>query len=325
MPQAKQHHLDFAPPPSPGLVRSMALALLAHIVLLAILAAGVAWKRETPVLSAQAELWAAVPVEAAPLPTEQPEPTPTPEPKPQPEPPLPAPPPPPPAPKVETPAPPKVDIVLAKEKERLRKEKELKDAQLAQKEAQRKAQLEQQRKDELAQEKLRLEKERQAKLAKEKQAERDKAQQAAEQAKKDAAAKQAKLDAKRTEELRLQQLKRMAALAGAAPANAGSGGNGTAAKSAGPGSSYFGRVAARIKPNITYTDIISGNPITEIEVSLSPTGDIQSRRITKRSGNNAWDNAALNAIDKTEKLPLDNGKVWTPLLIVLSPQTLLGP
>jgi colicin import membrane protein len=314
MNQAKQHHLDFAPPSTPGLVRSMALALLAHLALLAILAAGVAWKRETPVLSAQAELWAAVPVEAAPLPTEQPEPTPTPEP--QPEPPLPATPPPP---KVEAPAPPKaVDIVLAKEKERLRKEKELKDAQ-------RKAQLEQQRKDELAREKIRLEKERQAKLAKAQQAERDKAQQAAEQAKKDAAAKQAKELAKRTEEMRAQQLKRMAALAGAPPANTGSGGNGNAAKSAGPGSSYFGLVAARIKPNITYTDIISSNPTTEIEVSLSPSGNIQSRRIVKRSGNNAWDNAALNAIDKTERLPLDNGKVWSPLVIVLSPQTLLGP
>jgi colicin import membrane protein len=322
---APQHHLDFAPPPTPGLVRSMTLALLAHLVLLAILAAGVAWKRETPMVAVQAELWAAVPVEAAPLAVEQPTPPPTPEPKPQPEPPPPATPAPP---KVETPAPtpPKaVDIVLAKEKERLRKEKELKDAQLAQKEAQRKAQLEQQRKDELAQEKIRLEKERQAKLAKAQQAERDKAQQAAEQAKKDAAAKQAKEQAKRTEEMREQQLKRMAALAGAPPANTGSGGSGNAAKSAGPGSSYFGRVAARIKPNITYTDIISGNPITEIEISLSPSGDIQSRRITKRSGNNAWDNAALNAIDKTEKLPLDNGKVWSPLVIVLSPQTLLGP
>lgn len=311
MTSVKQHHLDFAPPPTPGLVRSMTLALLAHLVLLAILAAGVAWKRETPMVAVQAELWAAVPVEAAPLAVEQAAPPPTPEPKPQPEPPLPAAPPP----KVEAPAPtpPKtVDIVLAKEKERLRKEKELKDAQLAQKEAQRKAQLEQERKDELAQEKLRLEKERQAKLAKAQQAKRDKEQQAADQA-------------KRTEELRAQQLKRMAALAGAPPANTGSGGNGAAAQSAGPGASYFGRVAARIKPNVTYTDIISSNPTTEIEVSLSPSGDILTRRITKRSGNTAWDNAALNAIDKTEKLPLDNGKVWSPLVIVLSPQTLLGP
>jgi colicin import membrane protein len=320
MPQAKQHHLDFAPPPTPGLVRSMTLALLAHLVLLGILAAGVAWKRETPVVAVQAELWAAVPVEAAPVAPEQPEPTPPPAPEPKPEPPLPAAPPP----KVEAPAPtpPKpVDIVLAKEKERLRKEKELKDAQLAQKEAQRKAQLEQQRKDELAQEKLRLEKERQAKLAKAQQAERDKAQQTAEQAKKDAAAKLAKEQAKRTEEMRAQQLKRMAALAGAAPANTGSGGNGNAAKSAGPSSSYAGRVVGKIKPNITFTESISTNPRALVEIRTAPDGTIVSSKLLQSSGLKSWDDAVLNAIVKSETLPKDiDGRVPSTLEIGFRPK-----
>ena len=52
---------------------------------------------------------------------------------------------------------------------------------------------------------------------------------------------------------------------------------------------------------------------------ISPAG------IVKSSGNKSWDNAALNAIDKTEKLPSDNGKIWSPLTIVMSPQTLLAP
>lgn len=320
MPQAKQHHLDFAPPPTPGLVRSVTLALLAHLVLLGILAAGVAWKRETPMVAVQAELWASVPVEAAPVAPEPPEPMPTPAPEPKPEPPLPAAPPP----KAEAPAPtpPKpVDIVLAKEKERLRKEKELKDAQLAQKEAQRKAQLEQQRKDELAQEKQRLDKERQAKLAKAQQAERDKEQQAAEQAKKDAAAKQAKDQAKRIEEMRAQQLKRMAALAGAAPANSGSGGNGGAAKSAGPSSSYAGRVVGKIKPNITFTETISTNPRALVEIKTAPDGTIVSSRLLQSSGLKSWDDAVLNAILKTETLPKDiDGRVPSTLEIGFRPK-----
>jgi colicin import membrane protein len=291
--------------------------------LLAILAAGVAWKRETPMVAVQAELWAAVPVEAAPLAVEQPTPPPTPEPKPQPEPPPPATPAPP---KVETPAPtpPKaVDIVLAKEKERLRKEKELKDAQLAQKEAQRKAQLEQQRKDELAQEKVRLEKERQAKLAKAQQAERDKAQQAAEQAKKDAAAKQAKEQAKRTEEMREQQLKRMAALAGAPPANTGSGGNGNAAKSAGPSSSYAGRVIGKIKPNITFSlaETLSTNPRALVEIRTAPDGTIVGSKLLQSSGLKSWDDAVLNAILKSETLPKDiDGRVPSTLEIGFRPK-----
>jgi colicin import membrane protein len=316
---ATQHHLDFAPPRTRGLVRSVALALMAHLGLVAILAVGVAWKREAPSVAVEAELWAAVPVEAAPLPSEPPEPLPAPEPQPVPEPPLPTPPPPEP---VVAPTPPKtVDIALAIEKERLRKEKEQQEAQLAQKEAQRKAQLEQQRKDKLAQEKLRLDQERQDKLAKAQQAERDKAQKAADQAKKDAAAKLAKADAKRTAELRAQQLKRMTELAGAPT---GSGGSGTAAKSAGPSGGYNARVAGRIKPNVTYTDIIVGNPKTEVEVTLSAGGDILSRRVVKSSGNASWDTAAVNAIDKTAKLPLDDGKVWSPMIIEMSPQSLLG-
>ena len=317
---ATRHHLEFAPPATPGLVRAVLLALVAHLVLVAVLAIGVAWKRETPPVAVEAELWAAVPQEAAPLPPE-----PDPEaPEPTPEPPLPTRPAPPPAPPVVD-APKAADIALAKEKEkekaRLEKEKELQQAKLEQ-ERKDKLQREKQAADKLAAEKLR--KEQDAKAAREKAEKLAKAEKndkaKAEALAKQKAAKAAELAAQKNRE---DQLKRMAALAGGE--TTGSGGAGTAAKSAGPGASYFGRVAARIKPNVTYTDIISGNPVTEIEVSLSPSGDILSRRISKRSGNAAWDNAALNAIDKTEKLPLDNGKVWSPMVIVLSPQTLLGP
>lgn len=318
---ATRHHLEFAPPATPGLVRAVLLALVAHLALVAVLAIGVAWKRETPPVAVEAELWASVPQEAAPL---APEPEPE-APQPEPEPPLPARPAPPPAPPVVD-APKAADIALAKEKEKakLQKEKELQQAKLEQerKAQQDKLQREKQAADKLAAEKLR--KEQEAKAAREKAEKLAKAEKTdkakAEALAKQKAAKAAELAAQKNRD---DQLKRMAALAGGE--TTGSGGTGTAAKSAGPGASYFGRVAARIKPNVTYTDIISGNPVTEIEVSLSPSGDILSRRISKRSGNNAWDNAALNAIDKTEKLPLDNGKVWSPLVIVLSPQTLLGP
>ena len=208
-----------------------------------------------------------------------------------------------------------------KEKVRLQKEKELQQAKLEQerKAQQDKLQREKQAAEKLAQDKQR--KEQETKVAREKAEKAEKADKAkAEALAKQKASKAAELAAQKNRD---EQLKRMAALAGGD--TTGTGGAGNAAKSAGPGASYFGRVAARIKPNVTYTDIISGNPITEIEVSLSPNGDILGRHISKRSGNTAWDNAALNAIDKTEKLPLDNGKVWSPLTIVLSPQTLLGP
>lgn len=308
-----RHHLEFAPPATPGTVRSVLLALVAHLLLVAVLAVGVAWKRETPPVAVEAELWASMPQEAAAPPPPEPEPEP-----PAPEPPLPARPAPPPAPPVvDTPK--AADIALAKEKEkekvRLQKEKELQQAKLEQ---ERKAQQDKLQRDKLAQEKQR--KEQETKVAREKAEKAERAN----KTKADALAKQ---KADKATELAAQksrddQLKRMAALAGGE--TTGSGGAGNAAKSAGPSASYNARVAGRIKPNVTYTDIIVGNPKTEVTVTLSAGGDIQSSRISKSSGNKSWDTAALNAIEKTAKLPLDDGKVWSPMIIELSPQNLLG-
>ena len=81
-------------------------------------------------------------------------------------------------------------------------------------------------------------------------------------------------------------------------------------KSSGPSGSYAGRVSARIKPNIVFTDEIAGNPVAEVYVRLAPNGSILSRKLTQSSGVKSWDDAVLKAIDKTEKLPPDtDGRV----------------
>lgn len=101
---------EFAPPPAPGLLRAYGLALLIHGLLLAALTWGVNWRRDDTSLAVEAELWAAVPQEAAPKPVE-----PEPEPKP-------APPPPPPK-AAPTPQPNEAEIALERERERKAKEK----------------------------------------------------------------------------------------------------------------------------------------------------------------------------------------------------------
>ena len=45
-------------------------------------------------------------------------------------------------------------------------------------------------------------------------------------------------------------------------------------------------------------------------------GLIISRRITRSSGVKSWDEAVLRALDRTERLPSDNGRYWNPLQIV---------
>ena len=52
----------------------------------------------------------------------------------------------------------------------------------------------------------------------------------------------------------------------------------------------------------------------------APDGTILSRRLVKPSGNAAWDEAVLRAIDRTETLPKDdNGRVPSSIVIGFTP------
>jgi colicin import membrane protein len=279
-------HNEFAPPPTGGFGKSLSFALFIHLLLLAALTWGIHWKTETQTLSASAELWSAVPAEAAPAanepeppepePVKPPEPVKKVEPKPEPK----------PDPK---PAPPKVnaaaereaaDIALKKEKEK-KKLDEKKEAEL-------------EKKKKLEKEKLEKEKEKAKEIEKKKKEEAQKKAEALAKAKEDA--KKAATEEKRAAALRNENLKRMQGMAGASgDENA----KGSALKSSGPSASYAGRIRARIKPNITFTEDVMGNPKAEVEVRTSPDGTILSRKLLTSSGNKSWDDAVLKAIDKT--------------------------
>jgi len=127
------------PAPRQGLLRAYGLALLIHGLLLAALTWGVSWRSKDTSLSVEAELWSAVPQQAAP-PLVEPEPTPEPAPSP-------------PTPKVEEPRQSEADIALAREKERQAREK-LEQARLE--------------REKLAREKERERQEHEKKLAEEK-------------------------------------------------------------------------------------------------------------------------------------------------------------
>jgi colicin import membrane protein len=89
----------------------------------------------------------------------------------------------------------------------------------------------------------------------------------------------------------------------------------------GPSASYGGRIRARIKPNIVFTEDVVGNPAATVEVRTAPDGTIVGRTLLKPSGNKAWDEAVLKAIDKTEVLPRDtDGRVPPVLEISFKPR-----
>lgn len=287
---AAADRLEFAPPATPGVVRAFLLALLAHGLLVAALTVGVQWRREAQVIAAEAELWAAVPEAAAPRLQEPP-----------PEPVLPektevvAPPVTMPEPVV---TPPKVDIALEQEKKRIQKQKQLELEK--QQEKLKQAKLQQEK---LKQEKLKAEKLKQAQAEKTKQAQ------------------EKKLAEQQTRQLEAQREKNLRRIAGLAGASGATGATGKALQATGPSATYAGRIIARVKPNIVFTEAINGNPTAVVEVRASSDGTILSSKLTQSSGVKAWDEAVLRAIEKTEKLPRDtDGSVPSPLVISFRPK-----
>jgi len=300
--------LEFAPPQQPGRWRALILAILAHVLLMLALTWGINWNRESENATAEAELWASVPQQAAPAEVQPPPAPPAPQPPAAPQ-VAPTPPPP--------PAARQPDIALEREK--------LKQ-QLAQ---QRLEELERQKK--LEARKKREDLEREKKLEARKKQEDLKRQQLAEKkAVDDKKKKDEQVKIAKTRKELLEQDKRLAALhdeqmrriQGLAGATGGPAATGAAQRSAGPSDSYAGRIRARVRPNIVFTDDIASNPTAEVEVHMAPDGTITSRRLVKPSGVKSWDEAVLRAVDKTEVLPRDvDGRVHSPLLIEFRPKS----
>jgi colicin import membrane protein len=309
--------LDFAPPPEPAAFRGFGLAIFAHVLLLIALTWGINWKRESENVSAEAELWSSVPQQAAPQvvqapplpPVPAPAPTPAPPPPPKPE--AVAPPPPP------APVPKQPDIALQREKQRQEQ------AERRQEELERQKKLETRKKQE------ELDRSRKLEAQKKREAEKlELARKAAEEKQKRQAEEQAQAKAKaktRQEEakvaaLRKENLERM--MKGLPGGSGAPSATGTADRSSGPSESYAGRIRARVRPNIVFTDDIPGNPTAEVEVRMAPDGTITSRRLVKSSGSRSWDEAVLRALDRTEILPRDvDGRIHNPLLIDFRPRS----
>ena len=276
---------EFGPPPTPGALRSFALAVLAHAFLVAALTLGVQWHREAVTVTAEAELWSALPQQAAPALVEV----------------APEPPAPPPVAAPPEPTPAEVDIALEREKKRLKNEKLERDKQ-------QKIDRENQRlkAEKLAQEKKRLQ---------DKQAALDKQKLDKEKQRKQAL--QAQQDAKNSEIRRNEVINNALSKAGATGAQ---GSTGTALQSSGPSASYKGRIAAYFKAHrIGYLG--TGNPKVVVRFSTSPDGSVigKSLEIVSSSGVKAWDDAVVAAL-KMAELPRDaDGRVPPDLELGLSP------
>ena len=287
----------FMPRRPAGLARGLAMAVIAHLLLVAALTFSVTWRVRSPE-GGEAELWAAVPqIDAArPVEVEPPPPPPVRTVKPEPEPVKPPP-------KEAAPVP---DAQIAIEKAKRLEDKRKKEL------------AEQAREEKAAKEAEKLARQRKAEQA-EKLAEQKRKEQAAEKLKTELANKkrEAAVEASNAAE-REKQMQRIASLAGATgAANA----TGTALQSAGPSADYIGRIKGRIRPNVSFPDTLPGNPVVEVEITVAPDGRIMSSRIVKASGVPEWDDAVKRGIDKTAVLPRDEtGRVVSPMTIAYRPR-----
>ncbi|KVW94611.1 cell envelope integrity protein TolA [Thiobacillus denitrificans] len=263
-----------------------ALALGVHIAFVLLLVFGVSWQTRHPA-PVMVDLWEALPpappVAARPSRPSAPAPAPAPVKAPEPVKATPAP-----RPVVDEPPPPKIpDIVLEKKKaeaERLQKlqamqlveEKARADAARAQAEAARKVQEKQ-----LAEQKKR---ELLRQLEEEDLTRRMADEAVASQA------RQAKL------------AEAQAKLADAAAASK------RQAEVASVVGQYRDLISAKVRGNTRLPDNLTGNPVVRCLVKLLPTGEVQSVRVTQSSGNAAYDDAVVRAIEKSSPLPLPSAR-----------------
>ena len=301
-------------PPAPrGRGKALALALVMHGLLVAMLFVGIRWKSQEPE-SVSAELWTP-PVAQVEPPRPKPEP-----PKPEPAPP---PPPPPPPPKVEAPKP---DIAIEQERKRQLEEK-------ARKEAEQKKLAEEKARKELEQKKLAEDKQRkeaEAKKAAEEKARKEAEEKklAEEKARKEAEAKKVAEEKKLAEaRQRAEDEKRRQQLVEADRARAaqmlsqgsGTGSSGSAAAGDGAGmATWGGQIKGLIRDATTYSSASASNPEARFRIRLSgpptaATADSRDCRVTevqltRSSGEQAWDRAAEQAIRKSSPWPrMPNG------------------
>lgn len=281
------------PPEAAGMGRGLALALLAHGLLILALTYGLNWRSDNSA-AFEAELWSAVPQVAAPREEAPPEPE---------------------------PEAPKPDPRAAQQRaQQEAAEQQQRDAEIA-------IGKEKKRKEEKAREEAaKLERE---KAAKEKEAKEKAAKDAKDKAAKEEAERKKQLDAKaakeakeakeadaRREALRQENLRRIQGMAGGTP-----GSTGTAAQNSAPSAGYAGRIKGKIRPLIIYAEDPSANPTAEVQVTLGPDGRILGTKVLKPSTDADWDRAVLRAIEKAETLPRDvDGKVPPVLILTFRPR-----
>lgn len=246
-------------------IPAAALALLVHLMLLAVLVFGFRWQASEPV-TLEAQIWHDLPpVEQsrrAPKPVHEPKPVPQVAPKPEPE--------PAPQPQVQDP-----DIALKKAREAQQREAQLEREKLEQE----KLEKEKFNQEKLLAQQKELEKQKQLKMIKEQKLRVQKLEAAKVRAAQQKAKEQADALMKK---MQAREASARASLIG----------------------QYTAKIKSKIRRYVVVPPDMQGNPEAVFEVVLLPDGEVMSATLRKSSGNAAYDAAVERAILRASPLPL---------------------
>jgi colicin import membrane protein len=74
-----------------------------------------------------------------------------------------------------------------------------------------------------------------------------------------------------------------------------------------------------VRPKIVWSGETSGLE-TVVSVRCAPTGTLLDARVSRSSGNEQWDQAALRAVQRSDPMPVDiNGQAPASFTITLRP------
>jgi len=281
-----QQVIPYTIPPEPHQWRSVGLALLVHLALLAFLWVGVSWQSLTPT-TVEAEIWDPKSRDAAPPP-----------PEPVPEPPKPAPEPKPPAPQV-APEPPKAKLAdpdIALEQEKKRKQEKERERLAEEKLAEEKQKREEQEKKQVAEDQKRQ---------KEEQALKDKKKLEEEQKRKQEAAAAEEQRRKQEQAAEKPKKVRSAEDLDRILSQAGDGEAGTADKKSGaPGSACELYIGKTVKSNTSFPDM-PGNPVVTVRIRLTASRMLEDVKVVSPSEHPAFDRQVERGIRKSAQFPTE--------------------
>jgi colicin import membrane protein len=265
------------------------LAFSVHVFFMILLVFGVSWQIQNPA-PVMVDLWSALPVEPAPLPKPEPVPVkPVPKPKLEPVPrPLPSRP-------VEEPKEKAPDIALEKKK-KAEEEKKRKQEELRSKEEEQRRKKEEARQLELEtmREQARIESDQKRQEAERKLAEKKRLE--------DLKREEDEMQKHMLDEALASETSQIKALEAKAIADRRSAELGRIV------ADFREKIRAKIRGNTRIPDNLKGNPQSRFEVNVLPTGEIVSVKLTKSSGNTAYDQAVERAIYKSSPLPTPSDK-----------------